>query len=123
MGRGSLVGRALDLRPEGPGSRVAADQRPPSTLRASGACKIRRRSSKLSMSKYLWGYFGKVMASPFSKVQNWRPIVPGSAFGLTPRPSEKAQCVARPTLNTSHPSIYMRMRHVQFTIFLGKKKK
>ena len=31
-----------------------------------------------------------------------RPIVSGSAFGLTFRPSAKVQCVARPMLNTSH---------------------
>ena len=37
-----------------------------------------------------------------------RPIVSGLAFGLTPRPSPKAHCVARLTLNTSH-HIYVRM--------------
>ena len=62
----SLVGRALDLRPEGPGSRLVADRRPPCTLMAPGACKIRRGCNVLHVpcQKYLWGYLSKVMVWP-----------------------------------------------------------
>ena len=49
LGRVSLVGRVLDLRPEGPGSRLVADQRPPYTLRAPGTCKIRRGCNVLQV--------------------------------------------------------------------------
>ena len=44
-----LVGRALDLKPEGPGLRLVADQRPPCTLKAPGACKIRRGCNVLQV--------------------------------------------------------------------------
>ena len=96
-----LVGRALDLRPEGPGSRLVTDQRPPCTLMAPGACKIRRGCNVLQVpcQKYLWGYLGKVMASPLVQGSKLRDqLSPDQPTGWLPN------C---PTLNTSHPSIHL----------------
>ena len=44
------------------------------------------------------------MASPLVQGSKLRDqLSPDQPIGLTPRPSAKAQCVARPTLNTSQP--------------------
>ena len=40
--------------------------------------------------------------SAYLKIKFARPVVSRSTFGLTPRPSPKAHCVTRLTLNTSH---------------------
>ena len=95
---------------EGPGSRLVANQRPTCTLRAPGASEICRGCNVLQdpCQKYLWGVpWQSDGLATCLRMKTARPIVSGAAFGLTPRPSAKAQCVARPTLNISHSSILL----------------
>ena len=102
-GRVSLVGKALDLRPEVSGSRLVADQRLPCTLRAPGAkFVVGAMSSKFPVNNTPGSTLANWRSRHLSKDQNCETNCLWISLRVTPKQSTKAHCVARPALNTSH---------------------